>query len=143
IDFSGLLKKYFPMALENEQVQGFISAWSDRTADNNEFIPQSLTFISTMVNEVQNTVTVGASGSVYGVLVGYGMLFPNTIVYFIFLPFPIKAKYMVMLYIGMEVYYAIQNNPGDNVAHLAHLGGVLFAFILIKIWNKNNREHFY
>jgi membrane associated rhomboid family serine protease len=142
IDFTGLLKKHFPFALDSEQVQGFISSWSEREGDS-EYIQQSLSFIHTMINEVQNTVTVGASGSVYGVLVGFGMLFPNTIVYFLFLPFPIKAKYMVMLYIAMEVYYAIQNNPGDNVAHLAHLGGVLFAFILIKIWNKNSREHFY
>jgi rhomboid family protein len=143
IDFSGLMKSQFPFALNDPQVQGFINSWSEAKGDESGFVRQSLFFLNTLFEEVKNIPTVGASGSVYAVLAGFGMLFPNTIVYILLFPFPIKAKYMVTFYIGMEVYYAIQNNPGDNVAHLAHLGGVLFAFILIKIWNKKNRQHFY
>lgn len=143
MDFSALLKTHFPFALQNDQILSFLSSWSENPAHNELYIQQSLTLVNEWVNEIQNIPTVGASGSVYGVLVGFGMLFPNTILYFLFLPFPIKAKYMVLGYIAIEVYYTIQNNPGDNVAHLAHLGGVLFAYVLIKMWNKNNRENFY
>jgi membrane associated rhomboid family serine protease len=61
----------------------------------------------------------------------------------IFIPVPIKAKYFVMLYGLLELYQGISNNPGDNVAHFAHLGGMLFGFFLIKYWNKTRRDTFY
>jgi rhomboid-like protein len=81
--------------------------------------------------------TVGASGAVFGILVGFGMLFPNTELMFIFFPIPVKAKYFVSLYVIGELYLGIKMSNGDNVAHFAHLGGALFGYILIKIWNKN------
>jgi membrane associated rhomboid family serine protease len=85
---------------------------------------------------------IGASGAVYGILLGYGYLFPNTIIYFqLFIP--IKAKYLVFIYAGIELFSTWRNVPGDNVAHVAHLGGMLFGFILIYIWNKKNRNTFY
>lgn len=89
-----------------------------------------------------NTPTVGASGAVFGVLLAFGMLFPNTelLLYF---AFPIKAKYLVIGYGLMELFRGIQNDPSDNVAHFAHLGGMLFGYILIKYWNKTNRKSFY
>ena len=86
--------------------------------------------------------TVGASGAVFGVLLAFGMLFPNTVLYLYF-AIPIKAKYFVALYGVFELYSGFENTPGDNVAHFAHLGGMLFGFILIKIWNKYNRNRFY
>jgi membrane associated rhomboid family serine protease len=61
----------------------------------------------------------------------------------LFFPFPIKAKYFVMIYGALELYQGVANNPTDHVAHFAHLGGMLFGFILIKIWNKTNRHTFY
>jgi membrane associated rhomboid family serine protease len=76
-------------------------------------------------------------------LLGFGMLFPNTMLMLLFLPFPIKAKYFVMIFGAFELFQGLNNNPGDNVAHFAHLGGMLFGFILIKIWNKTDRKHFY
>jgi membrane associated rhomboid family serine protease len=87
--------------------------------------------------------TVGASGAVFGLLLAFGMLFPNTELMMIFLPIPIKAKYFVIGYGAIELYQGIANNPADNVAHFAHLGGMLFGFILIKIWNKTRRDTFY
>ncbi len=78
---------------------------------------------------------VGASGSVFGILLAFGMLFPNSVLY-IYFAIPIKAKYFVMLYGLFELYTAIQNNPGDNVAHFAHLGGMLFGILLIYYWRK-------
>lgn len=81
--------------------------------------------------------TVGASGAVFGILVAFGMLFPNTELMLMFFPVPIKAKYFVSLYVIWELYRGISMSHGDNVAHFAHLGGALFGYILIKIWNKN------
>lgn len=88
------------------------------------------------------STTVGASGAVFGILVGFGMLFPNTELMMLFLPIPIKAKYFVSLYVVWELYRGISMSHGDNVAHFAHLGGALFGFIIIRIWNKN-RTHLF
>lgn len=86
--------------------------------------------------------TVGASGAVFGVLFAFGYLFPNTLIYLYFLV-PIKAKYVVAGFALIELFSGIQNSAGDNVAHFAHLGGMIVAFILIRIWNKTNRRQFF
>lgn len=86
-------------------------------------------------------VVVGASGSLFGILLAFGMLFPNTVLFMLFLPIPIKAKYFVMIYGAIELYSGFQNNPGDNVAHFAHLGGMLFGFLLIKLWSKGGHKY--
>ena len=90
--------------------------------------------------------TVGASGAVYGILLGFGMLFPNNRLFVFPLPFPIKAKFFVIGYALIELSYGVSNNPNDNVAHFAHLGGMIFGFFLIMYWkkkNKNNGTYFY
>jgi membrane associated rhomboid family serine protease len=81
--------------------------------------------------------TIGASGAIFGILVAFGVLFPNTEMLLLFFPIPIKAKYFVTIYVVLELYNGIAMNPGDNVAHFAHLGGALFGFILVKIWNRD------
>lgn len=86
--------------------------------------------------------TVGASGAVFGLLLAFGMLFPNALIYLYFL-LPIKAKYFVILYGLFELYSGFANNPGDNVAHFAHLGGMLFGYILIKIWRIRRAGDFF
>lgn len=91
---------------------------------------------------VFNQPTVGASGAVFGILFAFGYLFPNTLLYFFFLV-PIKAKWVVAGYAVFELYSGIANNPGDEVAHFAHLGGMLFAYILLKIWNRRKRTQFF
>ena len=90
----------------------------------------------------RNIGTVGASGSVFGILLAFGVLFPNTELMLIFPPIPIKAKYFVIGYGLIELYMGISNNPSDNVAHFAHLGGMLFGYLLIIYWKKNTK-HFY
>lgn len=87
--------------------------------------------------------TVGASGAVYAILLAFGMSFPNQPLFIFPLPFPIKAKYFVIGYALLELYSGIANNPSDNVAHFAHLGGMVFGFILIMYWRKNNRGNGY
>jgi membrane associated rhomboid family serine protease len=82
-----------------------------------------------------NTPTVGASGAVFGILLAFGVLFPNTQLMIIFPPIPIKAKYFVIIYGAIELFLAF-TQPGSNIAHAAHLGGMLFGFILIRYWRK-------
>jgi len=81
-------------------------------------------------------LTIGASGSVFGILLGFGMLFPNAPLYLMFIPVPIKAKYMVIGYGLIELFSGVSRFTGDNVAHFAHLGGMLFGFFLIRYWKK-------
>jgi membrane associated rhomboid family serine protease len=89
-------------------------------------------------NMVLNVPTVGASGAVFGILLAFGMMFPNSLIY-IYFAFPIKAKYFVILYGAIELISGISNRPGDNVAHFAHLGGMLFGFALIMYWKKKGK----
>lgn len=80
------------------------------------------------------TPLIGASGAVFGILMAFGLLFPNVELMLLFPPIPIKAKYFIALYGAYEIYSEIWTKVGDNIAHTAHLGGMLFAFILIKLW---------
>ena len=82
-----------------------------------------------------NVPTVGASGAIFGVLLAFGVLFPNTQLMLLFPPIPIKAKYFVIGYGAIELYLAL-TQPGSNIAHAAHLGGMLFGYILIRYWRK-------
>ncbi|SNU03914.1 Membrane associated serine protease, rhomboid family [Prevotellaceae bacterium MN60] len=80
--------------------------------------------------------TIGASGAVYGILLAFGMIFPNERLFIIPIPFPIKAKWLIVGYIVIELFSAM-SAPGDGVAHMAHLGGMLFGFLLIRYWQKH------
>ncbi len=96
----------------------------------------------TRLMQIYATPVLGASGAIFGILVAFGMLFPNSEIMLLFFPVPIKAKYFVTGYFLYELYSGIANNPGDEVAHFAHVGGALFGFILVKIWNRN-RDYLY
>ncbi|MBB5396730.1 rhomboid family intramembrane serine protease [Mucilaginibacter sp. AK015] len=86
---------------------------------------------------------LGASGAVFGILVGFGMLFPNMEMLIMFIPIPVKAKYVVIGYVAIELFSGVGRFAGDNVAHFAHLGGALFGFLLIKIWKIRRPNNFY
>lgn len=88
------------------------------------------------------TPMVGASGAIFGVLLGFGMLFPNVILQLLFPPVRLKAKYFVLIYGALELYLSIQQ-PGDSVAHVAHVGGMIFGYILIRIWKKKAMNKFW
>jgi len=96
---------------------------------------------SLRLTQLVTTPTVGASGAVFGILLAFGMLFPNTLLY-IYFAIPVKAKYFVAIYGALELYLGLSNNPADNVAHFAHLGGMIFGFILLKYWQKNNTQFY-
>jgi membrane associated rhomboid family serine protease len=84
-------------------------------------------------------LTIGASGAVFGILLAFGMLFPNAPLFLMFIPIPVKAKYMVAGYGLIELFAGVVNRSGDNVAHFAHLGGMLFGIILILYWKKKGK----
>lgn len=86
-------------------------------------------------------VTIGASGAVFGILLAFGMLFPDVPLYLMFIPIPIKAKYFVIFYGLAELFLGVANFGGDNVAHFAHLGGMLFGYFLIKYWKKKDLDN--
>lgn len=130
------LQSLYPLADPTGLNEVFLNG-AEIMANNQAFIDPTLH----QINSIINTPMVGASGAVFGVLLAFGMLFPNTLLYVYFL-IPIKAKYFVILYGALELYLGISNNAGDNVAHFAHLGGMLFGFILIKYWQKK-RGNFY
>jgi membrane associated rhomboid family serine protease len=84
-----------------------------------------------------DAIMIGASGAVFGILIAFGMLFPNVELFLMFIPVPIKAKYLIPIYAVLELFLGVANFSGDNIAHFAHLGGAVVGFILIKIWKKN------
>lgn len=83
--------------------------------------------------------TIGASGAVFGILVAFGMLFPNVELMFMFFPVPIKAKYFVIIYGLMELFLGVWDRSGDNVAHFAHLGGLVTGMIMVLYWKRKNK----
>ncbi|MDX8341506.1 rhomboid family intramembrane serine protease [Draconibacterium sp. IB214405] len=93
------------------------------------------------LNAILNTPTVGASGAVFGILLGFGMLFPNTELMLLFPPIPIKAKYFVIGYGALELFFGVSGIQG-SVAHFAHLGGMLFGYFMIKYWNKTSNRFY-
>jgi membrane associated rhomboid family serine protease len=86
---------------------------------------------------------VGASGAIMGVLVAFGYLFPNTSMYIMFIPIPIKAKWAIIGFVAIDLFGGVSPIPGDNIAHWAHLGGALTGFLIVFIWNKTNRKTLY
>ena len=89
--------------------------------------------------EAYMTRAVGASGAVYGILVAFGMLFPNAELMLMFLPIPIKAKYFIPILIALDLFSGVTGFSifGSNIAHFAHVGGALIGFVLMKYWQKN------
>lgn len=92
------------------------------------------------LNSAVNLPCVGASGAVYGILLAFGMLFPETRMFVFPLPFPIKAKFFVIGYAVIELFSGF-GSSGDGIAHFAHLGGMIFGFLLIMYWRKKNRNN--
>ena len=86
---------------------------------------------------------LGASGAIMGLLVAFAYLFPNTELFIMFIPVPIKAKWAVIGYVAFDLFFGLANMSNDNVARFAHIGGALTGFILVLIWNKNSRKRFY
>ncbi|HET9057462.1 MAG TPA: rhomboid family intramembrane serine protease [Chitinophagaceae bacterium] len=139
-NYMHLYNKYGLGALSDQFVQ-LAKGWMGNPSSY-EFSIQAIDYFSSFTDAYLSVPTVGASGSVFGLLAAFGYLFPNSYVYFYFL-FPMKAKWFVLLYAGLELFAGIRNSAGDNVAHFAHLGGALVGFLLVYAWNKLDRKNFY
>ncbi len=110
-------------------------------SDGASYLREGKVFSNEIMKNLQvllNVPTVGASGAVFGVLLAFGVLFPNTQLMLLFPPIPIKAKYFVLGYGAIELWLAV-TQPGSNIAHAAHLGGMLFGYILIRYWRKTSK----
>jgi membrane associated rhomboid family serine protease len=90
------------------------------------------------VYDLFRTSMRGASGAIFGLLLAFGMVFPNVELMMLFVPFPIKAKWFVVGYAALELYRGLERAPGDNTAHFAHLGGMVVGLVLVLIWERNN-----
>ena len=115
-------------------VELVLSRGFDALREGKNFVNPQLAHL----NVVLNSTTVGASGAIYAILLGFGMLFPEERMFVFPVPFPIKAKYFVMGYVVIELYLGVSGSA-DGVAHFAHLGGMLFGFILIFFWRNKGK----
>jgi membrane associated rhomboid family serine protease len=135
--YQGLIKN---LGFNLPAILDFATSWLDKPTSTS-FEPEAVAFMKQLVDVKINIPTIGASGAVYGVLLGFGMLFPNTQLMLLFPPIPIKAKYMVIAYGVLELVLGL-SMPGSNIAHFAHLGGMIFGFFLIKYWNKTTNTFY-
>lgn len=131
--FLNLFQSKFSGHYNEMAFNDFLSTW--RANPTNRLMGlQSVDLANKMLQSSTDIPTVGASGAIYGILLAFGMMFPNQYVYIYFL-FPLKAKWFVVIYIAIELISGILGTA-DGVAHFAHLGGMLFGYILIKYWRK-------
>lgn len=93
-----------------------------------------------MINQLINGSTIGASGAIFGILLAVGMLFPDNRMYIMFIPYPVKAKWVVLGYGLLELTLGFAS-PSDGVAHFAHLGGMIFGFIMLYYWKQQMKRH--
>lgn len=140
-DFDLILNKYFDGYYNSNAAANLISAFN-HAPHNVNLINETTSALNEMLKAKMDIPTVGASGAIFGVLLAFGMTFPNSLIY-VYFAIPIKAKWFVILYGGLELYSGIANNRGDNIAHFAHLGGMLFGFFLIMYWNKKNKNKYF
>jgi membrane associated rhomboid family serine protease len=121
----------------------YLGELADSYYENPAYKAQTVAIVQDIYTKVVTQGTmVGASGAVFGILFAFAFLFPNTELLLLFPPIPIKAKYLVFFYALYELYAEFNRMPGDNVAHLAHLSGMLIAFILLKIWQRDSRRFY-
>lgn len=125
----------------NPQIYEFVDDYS-RNPDNASLKASSVGFAKQLYGIYGQYNMVGASGAVFGILAAFALFFPNTELFLLFIPFPIKAKYLVTVYILYEVFAELKQAPGDSVAHLAHIGGALIAFFLVTYWKKQRRDFY-
>lgn len=139
--FASIVSKHIPYMFP--QVIPFINSWNNSFSfEKDYYIKEATKVLNEFYERNINIPTVGASGAVFGILAAFGFLFPNSYIYLYFF-IPIKAKYFVILYGLFELYSGVINQPGDNIAHFAHLGGMFFGYIFIKFFLRRKKYVFY
>lgn len=134
-DFAYILDSYFNGYYNKVAIAEFLAQFQ-MFPNEASLKMESVRILETLYQSRINIPTVGASGAVFGILLAFGMMFPEQRIYIYFL-FPIKAKWFVIIYGALELLMGISNRAGDNVAHFAHLGGMIFGYFLIRHWKKN------
>ena len=123
-------------AIEVHQIAGsFTINITSFTSSNHEHIRT--------LSEIYLGPMVGASGAIFGLLIAFGVLYPDAELLILFIPVPVKAKYIIPAYVVLELILGVAQFSGDSIAHFAHLGGALFGFILIKFWHLRRLRNFY
>jgi len=119
----------------------FVMRYDELLQSNpSEALTATVNFMSQYRADVLNApVVIGASGAVFGVLLAFGMMFPEALIYIYFF-IPIKAKWFVVIYGAIELFSGVMDSAGDNVAHFAHLGGMIFGFLLLYYWNNQAKK---
>lgn len=138
-EFDRFVSQNLPGSYSNTYLNAFLEKWY-RDLDNPMYYREAAAIVNEIGAVRLNTPTVGSSGAIYGLLLAFGMLFPNSVIMLLFPPIPMKAKYFVLVFGAIELLSGIRNNIDDNVAHFAHLGGMVFGLFLILWWKKKDRE---
>jgi membrane associated rhomboid family serine protease len=134
--FNQIVTKYGSRTTNYDQIMSFMQQWFYKP-DDLSFLTQARSYLPDILYPANlNIPIVGASGAVFGLLIAFAMMFPDVELMIIFLPIPIKAKYMMPFYALIELFFGVAGFKWDNIAHFAHLGGALFGFILVKLWKR-------
>lgn len=136
---TGLGALVLQMLVQALEINGITGSF---TIDPNTYRSADPSAIKTL-SEIYYGPMVGASGAIFGLLIAFGMLFPNAELFIMFIPVPVKAKYIIPVYILLELFLGVAQFAGDSIAHFAHLGGALFGFILVKVWHLKRPRNFY
>lgn len=131
---------HFPQSVY-DHYHNFILQFS-KAPTNPFLIARSKEIATTLCQQRIENVAIGFSGVVFGILTAFAMLFPNERLFLLLFPVPIKAKYFVLFYGIYELYAGLKANPADNIAHFSHLGGILFGYLLIKWWRREQKYYF-
>ena len=124
-----------------QELAQFFYVWHEFNVQQSISITESFSVMAHFSTQLNGLTTVGASGAIYALLLAFGMTFPEERMFIIPIPIPIKAKWMVMGSIALELFLTL-SAPGDQVAHLAHLGGIIFGFFLIRYWRKHPNMYY-
>jgi membrane associated rhomboid family serine protease len=138
--FQQIITQHFEGYYRPEVMSSFISEYYSNPSTANT--AQASGMLNELLNFKMDVPTIGASGAVFGILLAFGMMFPNSLIY-VYFAIPVKAKWFVIFYGAIELYSGIADNVGDNIAHFAHLGGMLFGFFMIMYWNKKMKNRFF
>ncbi|AZQ63265.1 rhomboid family intramembrane serine protease [Flammeovirga pectinis] len=135
VNFLAFCQDHASQFLEHSQdLYNFAESTFPADPNNLGLQSEAVEFVRKLTITRMNIPMIGASGAIFGILFTFAFLFPNLKLMLLFPPIPVRAKYLVGLYILYETYQLWNQNPADNVAHLAHLGGALFAYFLMKHW---------
>ena len=137
--FESFVSTHMRGSYDDNEINELLKAWYPDKL-NPGYINQSFDAVSRVVSERVNNPAVGASGAIYGLLLAFGISFPNAVIMMMIPPIPMKAKYFVVVFGLLELGLGLRNSLDDNVAHFAHLGGMIFGLVFVFLWKKQDRR---